>query len=648
MNKDIRTIRLTAGEAVVRYLDNQYVAIEKDGKVCESKFVESFYAVFGHGCVLGVGEALSGAPHSLKVMQGKNEQGMAQAAIAYAKMHDRLKIIPCMSSIGPGSANMVTAAATATVNNIPLLLFLGDSFASRQPDPVLQQVEQPHDFTITTNDAFRPVTRYFDRITRPEMVMTALTNAMRTLTDPGLTGAVAIAMCQDVQGEAFDYPESFFKKRVHFIARRLPVDYEINKAAEAVRNSKKPLVIVGGGVRYSFAGKAVADFCEKHNIPFAETQAGKSAVRSSDPFNLGGIGVTGNSAANTIAADADLVIGIGTRFSDFTTSSKWLYSAAQIVSVNTCDFHAAKLDSISVRADALCGIKALDKAIGDYRSGYTDEIANAKNDWNKEMERLCSIVYDGKDFVPENKARRSDALEMFNKATGGVICQTTALGIIREIIPDDAVVVGASGSLPGCLQRMWTTDSIGSYNMEYGYSTMGYEIAGAFGSKLACPDKEVYALVGDGSYNMLHSEMITAVQEGKKINVLLFDNASFGCINNLQMGQGVDALCTELRYRSGDEPIRGGEFLNIDYAMCAKGYGFVTYTARTPDELRQALTDSLSQTKPVLIDIKTLPKTMTDGYGSWWNVGCSTLPRTGKAEEALNDRVSHLKEAKRY
>ena len=642
------TIRLTAGEAIVRYLDNQYVAIEHGGKVVESKFVEYFYAVFGHGCVLGVGEALSQAEHSIRVMQGKNEQGMAQAATAYAKMHNRLKIIPCMSSIGPGAANMVTAAATATVNNIPLLLFMGDTFASRQPDPVLQQMEQPQDLTVTTNDAFKAVTRFFDRITRPEMVMTSLTNAMRVLTDPAHTGAAAIALCQDVQGESYDYPVSFFRKRVHFIARRLPVAYELEQAANAIRSAKKPLLIVGGGVRYSLAGGEVAAFCEKHNIPFAETQAGKSAIASSHPLNLGGIGATGNASANTVAEQADLIIGVGTRFTDFTTSSKWLYSGAQIVAINASDFHAEKLDSIAIRADALEGIAALDKALGDYKSGFTTEIADAKAAWDKEMERLCSVEYTGEDFVPENKARRADALEAFRKATGGVICQTAAVGLIRKMIPADAVVIGAAGSLPGCLQRMWTTDAINSYNMEYGYSCMGYEIAGAFGSKLACPDKEVYAMVGDGSYNMLHSEMLTAVQEGKKINVLLFDNASFGCINNLQMGQGVDALCTELRYRDGDAPIRAGEFLNVDYAMCARGYGFVTYTAKTMDELRDALADSLKQTKPVLIDIKVLPKTMTDGYGSWWNVGCSDVPRTEGGKKALNERKAHLDEARKY
>ena len=643
----METVRLTLGEAIVRYLDNQYVTIEKDGEMIESKFVEYFYAVFGHGCVLGVGEALSQAEHSIKVMQGRNEQGMAQAATAYAKMNNRMKIIPCMSSIGPGAANMVTAAATATVNNIPLLLFMGDVFASRQPDPVLQQIEQLHDGTVTTNDAFKAVTRYFDRITRPEMIMNALTNAMRVLTDPAHTGAVAIALCQDVEGESYDYPVEFFRKRVHFIQRQIPCDYEVQQAANAIKASKKPVVIVGGGVRYSMAGETVKRFCQKHNIPFTETQAGKSAIKSSHYLNAGGIGVTGNSSANVLAANADLIIGIGTKFSDFTTSSKWLYADKQVVTINASPFHGGKMDSIKIVADANEGVKALEKYLDGYQTAYTTEIAAAKADWDAEMERLAKSEY-SETYKPEIPNHMPDAVEGFVRATGGKITQVAALAMIRQLIPADAIAVGAAGSLPGCMQRMWTTDALDSYNMEYGYSCMGYEIAGAFGSKLAYPDREVYAFTGDGSYNMLHSEMITALQEGKKINVLLFDNASFGCINNLQMGQGINALCTESRYREGDKPIRGGRFMNIDYATCAKGYGYVTYTAKTMDELKEAILDSMKQTKPTLIDIKVLPKSMTDGYGGWWNVGCSDIPRTEKGREALDERTEHLAEARKY
>ena len=327
-------IRLTVGQAVVKFLDNQYVAAEIDGVMTETKFVEGFYTIFGHGCVLGIGEALSMEKHSLKVYQGKNEQGMALAAASYAKTNNRLKIIPCVSSIGPGSANMVTAAATATVNNLPLLLFMGDSFASRQPDPVLQQVEQTYNPTVTTTDAFRAVTKFFDKVTRPEMIMTSLLNAMRVLTDPAECGAAAIAISQDVQGESYLYPESFFEKRVHLVRIRQPENYELEKAFEVIKASSFPLVVAGGGVRYSFASNALKDFCLNHNIPFAETQAGKSAVESSFALNLGGIGVTGNACANTVAAKADLIIGVGTRFSDFTTSSKWLYPNAKVVTVN--------------------------------------------------------------------------------------------------------------------------------------------------------------------------------------------------------------------------------------------------------------------------------------------------------------------------
>ncbi|MFA6866492.1 MAG: 3D-(3,5/4)-trihydroxycyclohexane-1,2-dione acylhydrolase (decyclizing) [Clostridia bacterium] len=644
----MNTIKLTVGQAIVKYLDNQYVTIEVDGEMVTTKYVENFYTIFGHGCVLGVGEALSQAKHNLKVLQGKNEQGMAQAAISYAKMNNRQKIIPCISSIGPGAANMVTAAATATVNNLPLLLFMGDSFASRQPDPVLQQVEQFDSALTTTNDAFKAVTRYFDRVSRPEMIMSALTNALRCLTNPVTSGAVAIGLCQDVQGESYDYPEEFFRKRVHFISRTIPNDYEVRLAVEKIKGSKKPLVIVGGGVRYSLAGKIVAEFCKKHNIPFAETQGGKSAIASSNPLNLGGIGVTGNSCANDIAKISDLIIGIGTRFSDFTTSSKLFFANADVVAINVSDFHASKLDSTKLIADAIEGVRALDKYLVDYKSGYTNEIENAKLKWNKEKERLQAICYNPKDFVPENKFRMEDSIKQYINDVGGFICQTTAIGLIRKIIPSDAVIVGASGSLPGCLQRMWSTDSIGSYNMEYGYSCMGYEIAGAFGAKLSCPKNEVFAMVGDGSYNMLHSEMLTAVQEGLKINILLFDNASFGCINNLQMGQGVDSLCTELRYRKDNKPIREGHFLNVDYAMCAKGYGFESYTARTMEELEKALELCLLSKKSTLIDIKVLPKTMTNGYDSWWNVGCVDIPTNDRAKVVLKEKTDNLKKARKY
>ena len=638
-----KTERISVGEAIVRFLDNQYV--ELDGK--QTKFVEGFFTIFGHGCVLGVGEALSMTKHGIKVYQGKNEQGMAQVATAFAKQSNRRRIIPCISSIGPGAANMVTAAGTATANNIPLLLFMGDTFATRQPDPVLQQIEHEYDPTITTNDAFKAVTRYFDRITRPEMIMTALINAMRVLLDPARTGAVAIALPQDVQGECYDYPTEFFKKRVHRIVRPTPAPEQLRDVADVIRGAKKPMLIVGGGVKYSEAGEEVAKFCEKFNIPFGETQAGKSAIPSSHTLNLGGVGATGNLAANTIASKADVIIAVGTRFTDFTTASKSLFAKAQVVTINASEFHAGKLEAVKAVGDAKSGIVALGKLLEGYRSAYAGEIAAAKAAWDKEMKRLTSVEIDGK-YKPEIDSHTPDAVDAFIKAHGGAMAQTTAIGIIRENIPADAIIVGSSGSLPGDLQRMWTTDCVDSYNMEYGYSCMGYEIAGALGAKMANPDREVYAMVGDGSYLMLHTEMVTAVQEGIKMNVIVFDNASFGCINNLQMEQGIDSLCTELRYRKGNKPIREGKFLNIDFAMNARSYGFVAYTVRNAEELKEAIADSLKQTRPTLIDIKVAPKSMTHGYESWWNVGVTHNPHGEKSAKALENRNKMLEKARKY
>lgn len=637
------TIRLSAGEAIIRFLDRQYVSL--DG--VKEKFAEGFFTIFGHGCVLGVGEALSMAKHGFKVYQGKNEQGMAHAAIAYAKQHNRRKILPCISSIGPGAANMVTAAGTATANNIPLLLFMGDTFASRQPDPVLQQIEQLYSATITTNDAFRAVARYFDRIERPEQVMSALINAMRVLTDPAHTGAVAIALPQDVQGETYDYPEEFFRERVHKIPRPLPVKEELEEGVALIKAASKPLLIAGGGVRYSEAGEALKKLCEDANIPFAETQAGKSALPSSHPLNAGGLGVTGNSCANELARQADLIIGVGTRFTDFTTGSKELFAGKKALTLNMSPFHGGKLDAVKMTCDARAGLEILRIALGDYTSKWTGEIAAAKGRWEQEYDRLAKAEAT-ENSKGEIAAKMPDAIGGFLKAHGGGMAQTAAVAAVRECIPKDAIIVGSAGSLPGDLQRMWTTNAKDSYNMEYGYSCMGYEIAGALGSKLAEPEREVYAMAGDGSFLMLHSELVTALQEGVKINVLLFDNASFGCINNLQMEQGVNALCTELRYRRGDDPIRGGEFMNIDFAKVAEGYGCKGYTARTREELCAAIKDALNQEVSTLIDIKVAPKTMTHGYDGWWNVGVTQNPRTAGQEEAKKEREKHLSKARKY
>lgn len=641
-----QTIRMTTAQAIVKFLDNQYVSM--DG--VETKFVEGFFTIFGHGIAVGLGEALDTNPGRLKVMQGRNEQGMCHAAIAFAKQSDRKRIIACASSVGPGAANMVTACATATVNNIPLLVFPADTFASRQPDPVLQQLEQSSSLAVTTNDAFRPVCKYWDRVTRPEMVMTALINAMRVLTDPAETGACCIALPQDVEGESYDFPEYFFKKRVHRIVRQVAAPEELDDIAEVIRDAKKPLVIVGGGVKYSGAGETVEKFCEEFRIPFGETQSGKSACVSSHPYCLGGIGVTGTSASNIIAKDADVVIAIGSRLSDFTTSSKWLYQNPDVkfVTINNSRYHAYKMDAVKAVGDAKVTVEALAAILREarYVSAYKNEIAEAKADWDKEMERLASIRYTGEDFEPLIKARDPRTIPEFVKLTDGRISQTAALAAIRRVIDDDATIITAGGSLPSCMQRMWTTDKRGGYHAEYGYSCMGYEVAATLGVKFAEPDNEVYCVVGDSSFQMLHSEIMTIMQERQKVNILVFDNCGFGCINNLEMNHGIGSLATEFRYTDGRKPC--GDLIPVDYAKIGEGYGLKTYTCRTIEELEAALGDAKSQDTACLFDLKVIPKTMTDGYDSWWNVGIATTSVKESVQEACEGVMNGRNNARAY
>lgn len=636
---------MTTAQALVKFLDNQYVSF--DGK--ETKFVDGIFTIFGHGIVCGLGEALDSDRGGLTVYQGKNEQGMAHAATAFAKQNNRRKIIACSSSIGPGAANMVTAAATATVNHVPLLLFPADAFSTRQPDPVLQQFEQVQSLSITTNDAYKAVCRYWDRIARPEQLMSAMLNAMRVLTDTAETGAVCISMPQDVEGESYDFPEEFLQKRVHRITRIAPAPEEVADIAEIVLTAQKPLVICGGGVRYSEAGETLEQFCKDFNIPFAETQSGKTACLSSNEYNLGGVGVTGNSAGNEIAKQADVILGVGTRFSDFTTGSKSLFRAdANVLTINTSRFDAYKLGAVKLVADAKLGLEALSEVLkqNHYRSAYTDEIKAARDGWAKEMQFLADYTYD-ENFKPLIAAGDKRTIPEFVEKIGGRLTQTAAVAKVRALIPADAVCVGAAGSLPGDLQRMWTSDSRYSYNMEYGYSCMGYEIAGAFGSKLADPEKEVYAMCGDGSYLMLHSELVTSVQEHKKINVLLFDNSGFGCINNLEMSNGIGNLATEFRFRDANGDLLG-DLVPIDFAKAASGYGVKTYTAKTMEELEFALLDSQKQTVSTLIDIKVLPKSMTDGYGAWWHVGVASTSQNEAVKAAYENKKSNLEKARKY
>ena len=642
----MKTIRLTMAQALVRFLENQFVAYDD----IEQPFVRGVFMLPGHGNVVGLGQALAQERRRLEVYQGKNEQGQAHVAVAFAKHMKRKQIMAVTSSVGPGAANMVTAAATATANNIPILILPGDVYACRQPDPVLQQIEQTNDLSISTNDAFRPVCRYFDRIVRPEQLMSAMLNAFRVLTDPADTGAVCIALPQDVEGEAYDYPETFFAKRVWQIERRPATEIAIRKAAEVIRGAKKPMLICGGGVRYSEAHAAFKRFAEAYGIPFGETQAGRSAIEWDHPLNLGGLGVTGCSAANEIAKEADCVIGVGTRYTDFTTSSKWLFREdAKFVNINVSEFQAYKMDATPVIADARDALEKLETALTGYKTGYHGEIERAIEDWKKEYDRLAGIEF-GEGYVPEIIDANAHSAFDYAKDMDASLTQTRVLAAINRLIAPDASVIAAAGSLPGCMQRMWRAKTPDTYNMEYGYSCMGYEISGALGVKLAIGDeKEVYAMVGDGSFIMLHSELVTAIQEHKKINICLFDNESFGCINNLQNGQGNASLCTELRYRNPETGRHDGKFMNVDFAAIARAYGAVGYSIRTMDELEKAIEESKGiHDVPVLFDIKVLPKSMTDGYGSWWRVGSAEVSELESNRAAYQDHLNHVKDARKY
>jgi 3D-(3,5/4)-trihydroxycyclohexane-1,2-dione acylhydrolase (decyclizing) len=621
----LKTVRLTMAQALLRFLDNQY--LYSDG--VEHKFVRGVFGIFGHGNVVGLGEALVEEKHKLTYYQGHNEQGMAHVAIGFAKEANRKKICAVTSSIGPGALNMVTAAGTATVNRIPVLLLPADVFACRQPDPVLQQVEQFHDLNITANDAFKAVSRYWDRISRPEQLISACLNALRVLTDPADTGAVTLALPQDVQGEAYDYPAEFLEKRVHYLERRAPTENELERAVKSIRASRKPLAICGGGVRYSEAGKALARFCEAFRIPFGETEAGKGVVAWDHPYNLGGIGVMGTLAANRIAREADLVIALGTRLGDFTTASKWLFKnpKARLLSVNVASFDAHKMNSLPVVADVRETLSALTKSLHKvgYSSGYSVEIRKAREEWEAEVDRLYAME------DPEG------------------LSQVRCLGELNQkLLPRNAIVVGAAGSLPGDLQRVWRPRMPGSYHLEYGFSCMGYEIAAALGAKMAEPDREVFALVGDGSYTMLHSELLTSLQEGMKINVVVFDNNGFQCINNLQTSQGITKYGNELRYRNPKTGKLSGKHLPQDFAKNGESYGARGFRVRTLAELHEAVEKALKETRSTVIDIKVTPNSMTEGYASWWRLGTAEVSRNKKVVEAARRLKSEIAKTKRY
>ncbi|MDX6156621.1 3D-(3,5/4)-trihydroxycyclohexane-1,2-dione acylhydrolase (decyclizing) [Bacillus subtilis] len=635
-----KKIRLTTAQALIKFLNQQYIHV--DGK--EEPFVEGIFTIFGHGNVLGIGQALEQDAGHLKVYQGKNEQGMAHAAMAYSKQMLRRKIYAVSTSIGPGAANLVAAAGTALANNIPVLLIPADTFATRQPDPVLQQMEQEYSAAITTNDALKPVSRYWDRITRPEQLMSSLLRAFEVMTDPAKAGPATICISQDVEGEAYDFDESFFVKRVHYIDRMQPSERELQGAAELIKSSKKPVILVGGGAKYSGARDELVAISEAYNIPLVETQAGKSTVEADFANNLGGMGITGTLAANKAARQADLIIGIGTRYTDFATSSKTAFDfdKAKFLNINVSRMQAYKLDAFQVVADAKVTLGKLHGLLEGYESEFGTTIRELKDEWLAERERLSKVTFKREAFDPEIKNHFSqEVLNEYADALNTELPQTTALLTINETIPEDSVIICSAGSLPGDLQRLWHSNVPNTYHLEYGYSCMGYEVSGTLGLKLAHPDREVYSIVGDGSFLMLHSELITAIQYNKKINVLLFDNSGFGCINNLQMDHGSGSYYCE--FRTDDNQI-----LNVDYAKVAEGYGAKTYRANTVEELKAALEDAKKQDVSTLIEMKVLPKTMTDGYDSWWHVGVAEVSEQESVQKAYEAKEKKLESAKQY
>jgi 3D-(3,5/4)-trihydroxycyclohexane-1,2-dione acylhydrolase (decyclizing) len=617
------------GQALLRFLDNQY--IEADGE--EIKFVHGVFGIFGHGVVVGLGEALAAKENKLPFYQAKNEQGAGHAAMGFAKQHNRRKIMAVCSSIGPGALNMVTAAGTATVNHIPVLFLPSDTFACRQPDPVLQQVEIPHNYNITASDAFQAVSRYWDRVSRPEQLMTAMINAFRVLTDPAETGAVTVSLPQDVQGEAYDYPEEFLSKRVHHIERRIPTAGQISRALGMLKAAEKPLVICGGGARYSGAGKALENFCAAFHIPFAETQAGKGIVAWDNPYNLSGIGNTGALSANRIAKEADLVIALGTRLGDFTTCSKWLFQNPQVkfLGINAAPFDAYKMNGEPIIADAKLTLEALTETAGPYKSAWGGRIAEVFDQWKAEVDRLYA----------EDAAPAPDGKPLLS--------QVRVLGELNDrLLPPDAIVVSGSGSVPSDMQRVWRCRREGTYHMEYGFSCMGYEVAAALGAKIGFPGREVVAIIGDGAYAMLHTELLTAVQENKKIIVVVLDNAGFHCIDNLQHSQGIAHFGNEWKARDEASGRLEGESVGVDYAKNGESWGALGLRARTPEELREAVKQALASERPVVIDVKTSAKTMTHGYESWWRVGTAQVSTNPDVEKAAQEMAEETAKARKF
>ena len=614
-----RTVRLTVAQALVQFLAAQYT--ERDG--VRHRLVDSCWGIFGHGNVAGIGQALlesgQGRDAPLPYHQGRNEQAMVHAAVGFARQNDRLSAQAVTTSIGPGATNLVTGAALATVNRLPVLLLPGDIFASRVPDPVLQQLEVPYAGDVSVNDTLRPVSRYFDRVTRPEALIPAALQAMRVLSDPVETGAVTLALPQDVQAEAYEWPEEFFAERVWRVARPAPEAEAVAEAAAAVRAARRPLLIAGGGVHHSEAEDALRAFADATGVPVASTQAGKGSLRHDHPADVGGVGHTGTAVADELARTADLVIGVGTRYTDFTTASSTLFEdpGVRFLNLNITSFDAHKLSARSLVADARAGLEALTEALEGHRVGraYEAEYAEGKARWDRAVEEAYA--------VPDEKARPS---------------QTQVLGALDAVVDASDVVINAAGSLPGDLHKLWKARSPRQYHLEYGYSCMGYEIPAAIGVRMAAPDRPVWALVGDGTYLMLPTELVTAVQEGININMVLLQNHGYASIGGLSEQTGAERFGTAYRYRAPDGTYTGDP-LPVDLAANAASLGMEVLRAGTNAELREALETARASDRPtcVYVETDTDPAKSAPGAQAWWDVVVAETSERAAAREAREE-----------
>jgi 3D-(3,5/4)-trihydroxycyclohexane-1,2-dione acylhydrolase (decyclizing) len=602
------TIRLTMAQAITRFLTAQKTEI--DGSTLP--LFAGVWAIFGHGNVAAMGEALHGARDQLPTFRAHNEQGMAHAAVAFAKASRRRRMMACTSSIGPGATNMVTAAAVAHVNRLPVLLLPGDVFANRRPDPVLQQIESFADGTVSANDCFRPVSRYFDRIFRPEQIIPALQRAMVVLTDPAECGPVTLALCQDTQAEAYDYPESFFAEKIWSPRRIRPDETELAEAATLIRGAKKPFIVAGGGVLYSGAEKALADFAERHGLFVGETQAGKSSLPHDHAACLGAVGVTGTGAANALAEEADVVIAVGTRLQDFTTGSWALFKSPnrRIVGLNVQGFDATKHSAQALVADARVGLEELSRALGTWKApeAWTSKGREEKTRWFESSARYTD---------PTNAELPSDA---------------QVIGAVQRTSQPTDVVVCAAGGLPGELHKHWKAGAALGYHMEYGYSCMGYEIAGGIGVKMADPSREVIVMVGDGSYLMMNSELATSVMLGQKLTVVLLDNRGYGCINRLQRATGGESFNNLLQHTNHVT------LPDIDFAAHAASLGAQSMKVRSIAELEDALRQARGAERSTVIVIDTDPLIATDAGGHWWDVA---VPEVSVREQVTTARRNY-------